>query len=121
MNSICINKNLIEKETAIAMLIKMPNKSFYSGYKFWYTKKLIREKGHIISLAYGDDFSFMLFKTGKGKYNKFEIIDKITICAEDLEEAFEGKANIKKNPFETHIPEEIKAVEVDVLDELKDN
>lgn len=89
--SIEINKQNIENEIEGAILIKMPNKSKYAGYKFWHPSKLIRygSNSYARSVSYTDEFTFKLFKNGKGKYNKFEKIDEIEISVEEFEEAFD--------------------------------
>ena len=86
-----INKQNIETETAKAVLIKMPKKSRYDGYKFWHPSKLVRNGRHsnAVSVGYTDDFTFKLKKFGNGKYNKFDVLDEIEISAEQFEQAFE--------------------------------
>lgn len=85
-----INLQNIETNTGNATLIKMPNNSDYAGYKFWHPSKLVRygSNSYARSIGYTDNFTFKLFKNGKGKYNKFDVIDEIEIDAEEFEEAF---------------------------------
>lgn len=85
-----INLQNIEKNTGKATLIKMPNNSDYAGYKFWHPSKLVRygSNSYARSIGYTDNFTFKLFKNGKGKYNKFDLIDEVEIDAEEFEEAF---------------------------------
>ena len=85
-----INLQNIEKDTGKATLIKMPNNSDYAGYKFWHPSKLVRygSNSYARSIGYTDSFTFKLFKNGKGKYNKFDVIDEVEIDAEEFEEAF---------------------------------
>lgn len=85
-----INLQNIETNTGKATLIKMPNNSDYAGYKFWHPSKLVRygSNSYARSIGYTDNFTFKLFKNGKGKYNKFDVIDEIEIDAEEFEEAF---------------------------------
>lgn len=85
-----INLQNIETNTGKATLIKMPNNSDYAGYKFWHPSKLVRygSNSYARSIGYTDNFTFKLFKNGKGKYNKFDIIDEVEIDAEEFEEAF---------------------------------
>lgn len=85
-----INLQNIETNTGKATLIKMPNNSDYAGYKFWHPSKLVRygSNSYARSIGYTDNFTFKLFKNGKGKYNKFDVIDEIGIDAEEFEEAF---------------------------------
>lgn len=90
--NIQINIQNIEGETEKATLIKMPNKSNYSGYSFWHPTKLIRRgnNSYAISLGYTDEFSFKLKKYGKGKWNKSKIIDEIEISVAEFEKAFKS-------------------------------
>lgn len=85
-----INVQNIEINTGKATLIKMPNNSEYAGYKFWHPSKLVRygSNSYARSIGYTDNFTFKLFKNGKGKYNKFDVIDEVEIDAEEFEEAF---------------------------------
>lgn len=125
-----INKQNIELQTARAVLIKMPNNGNYKGYKFWHPAKCVRNgrNSNAVSLGYTDNFTFKLFKNGKGNNNKFEKVDEIILSTEGLEEAFETMdENIKaqkeekiENEFETHVPKRKKVKPVAVLEELKD-
>ena len=85
-----INLQNIETNTGKATLIKMPNNSDYAGYKFWHPSKLVRygSNSYARSIGYTDNFTFKLFKNGKGKYNKFDVIDEVEIDAEEFEEVF---------------------------------
>ena len=89
--SIEINKQNIENDTGKSVLIKMPNKSKYAGYKFWHPAKLVRygSNSYARSVSYTDDFIFKLKKYGNGKYNKFDVINEVEISVEEFEEAFE--------------------------------
>ncbi len=122
-----INLQNIEFETEKATLIKMPNKSEYAGYKFWHPSKLIRYGSHSYarSLSYTNDFTFKLFKNGKGKHNKFDIVDKIEIGADEFEEAFDIMSeNIRDKNEETYLivnePEKITK-KVEIAECLKNN
>lgn len=120
-----INVQNIETETGKATLIKMPNKSNYAGYKFWHPSKLVRNgsNSYARSISYTDEFTFSLFKTGKGKYNKFDVIDEIEISVEEFEEAFECMKDCTraKNDETYLIVEEPKKIEkeIEVVKELK--
>ena len=120
-----INVQNIETDTGKATLIKMPNKSEYAGYKFWHPSKLVRygSNSYARSISYTDEFTFKLFKNGKGKYNKFDVIDEIEISVEEFEEAFECMEDCTKaKNDETYlIVEEPKKIEkeIEVVKELK--
>ena len=89
--SIEINKQNIETDTGKSVLIKMPNKSKYAGYKFWHPAKLVRygSNSYARSVSYTDDFTFKLKKYGNGKYNKFDVINEVEIGVKEFEETFE--------------------------------
>ena len=89
--SIEINKQNIENDTGKSVLIKIPNKSKYAGYKFWHPAKLVRygSNSYARSVSYTDDFTFKLKKYGNGKYNKFDVINEVEIGVEEFEETFE--------------------------------
>ena len=90
---IIVNMANIEAETEKAFLVKMPNRSLYAGYVFWYPKKFIRKIGGAgtqMSLSYRDDFMFSLMKKGKGK-RKFDVLEKLDISPSSLETAFNHK------------------------------
>lgn len=126
--NININTNQIKAETGKAVLIAMPHNSDYDGYVFWHTSKLIRNGRHSasVSLGYTDDFTFTLKKYGKGRYNSREVIDEKVIDVEEFENAFGVvDENITekeiKNPYETHKPQTVEAVENNIIKELQDN
>lgn len=90
-NKIIFNSNNIEYSTDKSTLIKMSRKSEYPDYKFWFPSKLIRAvpgKDYLITLSYTDDFVFHLKKYGSGKHNKYDIVNSISLNAQDIEEAF---------------------------------
>lgn len=89
--SININLNQIETTTDRAVLIKMPKSSGYADYHFWHPAKLVRRGRHsyAASISFTDEFTFKLFKNGKGKWNKFDVISEIELNAEQLRSAFE--------------------------------
>lgn len=125
--NININMQNIETETAKAVLIKMPNKSTYAGYKFWHPSKLVKKGRHsnAKSIGYTDDFTFKLKKYGNGKYNQKEVVSEIEISVKEFEEAFgvmdeNIHSKTYKSDFETHKPKQVEAVEVEVDESLKD-
>lgn len=122
-----INKNLIKLENGRSVLIALPHNSEYNGYSFWFPSKLVKKgkNSAAVSLSYTEDFSFRFVKHGKGRYNRNEVIDEITIAADEFEVVFEAvDSNITSpaeyNPYETHKPREMLAEDVEVIEELKD-
>ena len=122
-NNIEINIQNIEIDTGNAVLIKMPNKSKYAGYKFWHPSKLIRYglNSNSVSIGYTNEFVFKLFKNGK--HNKFEVIDEIEIDVEEFEEAFNCMSDCTRaKSNETYLiveePEKVEK-EIEIEEELK--
>ena len=126
--TININKNNIKEWGKRSALIAFPHSSNYNGYCFWHPIKLIHDGRHeaAAAIAYNNNFTFRLFKYGKGKWNKYEVIDKIEIDVEELESAF-GVVNDNivapkvVNEYETHKPAKVEPVNAEVLEELKDD
>lgn len=126
--TINFNKQNIEHETERATLIKMPNNSKYSGYKFWHPSKLVRTtggNGYFMSFSYTDSFKFKLIKTGNGKWNKSEIIDEVTISANEIEDAFEtvsteisGYDCVSDTYLNVTEPKKINIKRVEIIEEL---
>ena len=121
--NIKINIQNIEIDTGNAVLIKMPNKSKYAGYKFWHPSKLIRYglNSNSVSIGYTNEFVFKLFKNGK--HNKFEVIDEIEIDVEEFEEAFNCMSDCTRaKSDETYLivkePEKVEK-EIKIEEELK--
>ncbi len=126
--NININSNQIQVETEKSILINCPHNSEYDGYSFWHPSKLVGIGKHSAStlIIYNEDFKFKLIKYGKGKWNSRDIIDEVEISVEEFEEMFrvENKnvtSKIFKNEYETYKPVEVKPIENNLKEELKDN
>ena len=124
--NIQINVQNIETDTGRATLIKMPSKSKYAGYKFWHPSKLVRygSNDYAIRIGYTDEFTFKLLKFGKGKHNKFDVINEIEINAEEFEDVFECMRDCTraKDKEESYLiieePEKVEK-EIKIEEELK--
>lgn len=87
-HKVYFNSQNIEHDTAKAVLIKMPNKSEYAGYKFWHPTKLVREeggRGYHMSFSFTEEFQFTIRKHGQ---NRQVTAEKI-IGWDEMLEAFE--------------------------------
>lgn len=87
-HKVYFNSQNIEHDTAKAVLIKMPSKSEYAGYKFWHPTKLVREeggKGYHMSFSFTEKFQFVIRKYGQ---NRQVTAEKI-IGWDEMLEAFE--------------------------------
>lgn len=122
-----INNQNIKAETDRAVLFACPHNSRYDGWAFWHPSKLVRRGRHknAVSVSYTEEFTFVLKKYGKGKYNKNQVLDEDEIDFEEFEEMFgvmndNIKAPDYKSDFETHKPEQLEAEAVEALEELKD-
>lgn len=87
--TINFNSQNIEHETAKAVLIKMPNNSEWSGYKFWHPSKCVRTlskgNGYFKTFSYTENWEFTIFKSNK----KGERTAEQILTAEDMEIAFD--------------------------------
>lgn len=118
------NRQNIKKETDRAVLINCPHSSDYDGYSFWFPASLVREGSHsyAVTISYTDEFVFKLKKYGKGKYNRYDVIDEVELTSDDIADVFSGVICEKKqvSPYETHKPELLNAVQTKAIEELKD-
>ena len=123
-----INLQNIETETERAVLIKMPNKSKYAGYKFWHPSKLVRygNNDYARSIGYTDEFTFKLKKYGNGKWNKRQVIDEKEISVEEFEDAFGCMKDCtrSKDKEESYLiieePEKVEK-EIEIEEDLKND
>ena len=123
--SLQINKNMIDQETAKAVLVKMPSKSKYAGFKFWHPKKLVHDGVNRAakSLPYKDDWVFKLTRTSD---KTFKVLAAVEISANEMAKAMsalEIAAPLDKNEprFETIEPKKIKPEQNEVDECLKVN
>lgn len=131
-DKIYLNKQNIINETDKAILIKLPNKSSYSNYSFWHSKKLVKlegGKGYHLSISFNDDFRFNLKKMGEGNYNTKEILDEKVLTSNELKQQFnndlelsveqENAASKKINNSYLIIEEPLKIdKEINIIEEL---
>jgi endogenous inhibitor of DNA gyrase (YacG/DUF329 family) len=127
---VAINVQNICGETDRGICIQMPHSSNYDGYKFWTSKKLMREGRHSYEylLSINDEMKFTLQKNGNGKYNRFKVIASQEITAEALAEAFGGyveepnayreQADFEREEIVRHTPEPLAPVEIEADPEL---
>lgn len=86
-NKVVANSNLIQTETERAVLIKLPK----SEFKFWHPRKLVRcsgKSGYRMSISFTEEFTFKLFKNGKGNHNSNTKIEEREMNSEQLMAAF---------------------------------
>ena len=89
--SVVVNKSLVVRETDNASLIKMPRKSGFNGFAFWFPKSLIQEyNDYGIFLCTSYDSIYTIRKYGKGLYNQTELLNEIKIDAKTLFEAIQS-------------------------------
>ena len=119
-HKVYFNSQNIEHETAKAVLIKMPNKSEYAGYKFWHPLKLVREeggKGYHMSFSFTEEFEFTLRKYGQNRQVTAEKIigwDEMLEAFEQVNEQICGHEGTFLEIFE---PDKVDK-EVSILEEL---
>ncbi len=119
--SLAISTDSIEARTSKAVLIKMPKGSDYAGFVFWHPAKLVEHcVSYVEKISYTDDFEFRLFKNGKGRFNYNQRIAEKTISAAEMRKAMKAMEITIPDPYELHTPELIDPVDVEVLEELKD-
>lgn len=114
----------IKKETEKAILIKLPSQSKYGDYMFWHPSKLVRDeggRGYYKSFSYTDDFTFKIFKNGKGKTNRFKKLDEIELDPGEIEEAFKNSHYEEEETYDsTHYYEVIHPEKLIVSAEIEE-
>lgn len=86
-HSVFFNTQNIIRQTEYSTLIMMPNKSPYPGFSFWMSKKLITEQGGRGSHAafrFNEEFTFIIKKYGRGRYNFRQVISEQTLSASEM-------------------------------------
>lgn len=106
-NTIKLSPNQIKYEAEKAVLVKMPARSEFKGYLFWFTKKLVRYGDYYVFIRYSDEFTFRLFNDKK---------DEIKIDAQKMNEMF-WIDDINESYLEVTEPVKI-AIEVEVDESL---
>lgn len=120
-HSVLFDDELIVYQNGKSTLIKMPKHSDYGGFKFWVSNKLVedmRDGRH--SLLYTDDFEFKLKKYGNGRFNKFDVVEEVTIGAEEMEYNISWLTNSLFSPM-LHVPDKIEPEPVEIIKELLDD
>ena len=120
LQKIYFNSQNIEHETAKAVLIKMPNKSAYAGYKFWHPSKLVREeggKGYHCSFSFTEEFQFTIRKYGQNRQITAEMILGWEEMLKAFEQVNEQISGHEETFLEVYEPEKVEK-EVAVLKEL---
>ena len=119
-NKVYFNSQNIEHETTKAVLIKMPNKSEYAGYKFWHPSKLVREeggKGYHMSFYLTEEFEFTLRKYGKNRQITAEEVIRYTEMLEAFEQVNEQICGHEEAYLEVAEPDKVDRT-VKVREEL---
>jgi hypothetical protein len=92
-----------------SVLVKLPYRSRYRGWKMWCTRKLVKQQGGTVVLVCKEDFTFRIHKNKK----------VIMIGAEELAECF-GVSFAEQEEPELHVPDALEAVPCEALEELRD-
>lgn len=78
-------KNNVVTCTENGVLIKLPNKSSYQGYKFWFPKKLVKNVDNVYNcFIFTMEFKFKIFKNGKTGKARYKVIDSEEIDVNDM-------------------------------------
>lgn len=107
----------IKKDCGHSLLIKMPKKSRYPNFCFWYPNRFMYDspvKCHY-NMGFSDQFTFVLKRYGA---RSLKILEEKTITAQELYEIFTGiKENLETAPKvkDYHIQEPTKLGEIEVV------
>lgn len=78
-------KNNVVTCTENGVLIKLPNKSSYQGYKFWFPRKLVKPVDNVYNcFIFTMEFKFKIFKNGKTGKARYKVIDSEEIDVDDM-------------------------------------
>lgn len=83
------NSNLIQHRTEKSVLIKLPK----SELKFWHPAKCVRtagKSGYFMTISFTEDFSFKVFRNGKGKHNGREVIEERLLTVDEFKGFFQS-------------------------------
>lgn len=79
------HKNSVVTCTDSGVLIKLPNKSSYQGYKFWFPRKLVKPVDNVYNcFIFTMEFKFKIFKNGKTGKARYKVIDSEEIDVNDM-------------------------------------
>lgn len=89
---VAFNIQNVSKSTEMSIFLNMPHNSEFDGYGVWVSRKLVHEGAHSYQycISVNDSFEFVLKKYGKGKWNKFTVLDEKKISVAEFAEAFGG-------------------------------
>lgn len=115
-------ENQIKTTTERAVCINCPHSSRYDGFSFWVPAAFVRKgrNAAMMSLSFPSDFVFSLKKTGSGRYNRFQVVAEVELKGIEIYDAF-GEPAERLNPYETHKPQELAAVDVTADESLIDD
>lgn len=79
------HRNNVVTCTDSGVLIKLPNKSSYQGYKFWFPRKLVKPVDNVYNcFIFTMEFKFKIFKNGKTGKARYKVIDSEEIDVNDM-------------------------------------
>lgn len=118
------HKNNVVTCTDSGVLIKLPNKSSYQGYKFWFPRKLVKPVDNVYNcFIFTMEFKFKIFKNGKTGKAKYRVIDSEEIDVDDMIDIF-SESNfecLNKKEYENEKLEQLRNPTVPEIDDLLDD